>query len=85
MAAERAGRALVPPWEACAVKSSRMDGADVLDNITAEWLWSAVWHERVQLISANIRRRSKCLRRSFTLCSEQRPYRILPCPTRRET
>lgn len=24
MAAEKAGRALVPPWEACAVKSSRM-------------------------------------------------------------
>ena len=24
MAAERAGKALVPPWEACAVKSSRM-------------------------------------------------------------
>jgi hypothetical protein len=66
-------------------KAAGMDGADVLDSITAEWLRPAVLHDGVQLLSANVRRCSIRLGRSFTLCGAQRPHRILPGPTRRET
>ena len=60
-----------------------MDEADVLDSITAEWLRPVVWHERMQLISANIRRCSMRLRCSFTLRGERGPHTMAPCNTER--